>query len=122
MIGIECCTYVPDYNASLSEIIAHIKHIANEVHTNDIKDPFEWLETMTGRWGMIMIRYVFVGIICLIFLAMIVTCIRTVCKTITTKVTTRMMIQRVPPTSPAMHISEELFYETFDELCKMDVL
>lgn len=37
VIGVVCCTYVPDYNASLSDIIAHIKHIS-EVHVNDISN------------------------------------------------------------------------------------
>lgn len=51
MIGVEYCTYVPDYNASLSDITEHLKHITDEVHTSDISISFEWLETMIGRWG-----------------------------------------------------------------------
>ncbi len=118
MIGVVCYTYVPGYNTSLSDIIAHIENITDEVHANDISDPFEWLETMVAY----IVRYVFVGIICFIFfLAIIVTCIRSMCKTITSKMTTKMMIQ-VPPSDPTIRSPEEHFCKAFDELCQIDAL
>lgn len=102
----------------LCAIASNFKHITDEIRTNDIGIPLEWLETMIGRRGTNIVRYVIVEIICFTFLYVVIACIRSICDTITTKVTTRTTIQRVP----TARLSEESFYNALDELCKIDVL
>lgn len=44
MVGVKCCTYLPDYNASLSDLIEQLKNITEEVRNNDLSNLFDWLE------------------------------------------------------------------------------
>ena len=39
----ECCTFVPDHNATIQEITNHLKGIAKTLHKPVISGLFEWL-------------------------------------------------------------------------------
>lgn len=76
IIGSECCTFVPDYNATISDVINHLHATANSVHQEDSTSLFDWLKTSFGSLSYHAVEAMILLVVFIIFLSFFVSCVK----------------------------------------------
>ncbi|XP_072245211.1 endogenous retrovirus group 3 member 1 Env polyprotein-like [Leuresthes tenuis] len=75
VIGSECCTFVPDYNVTIGEIVNHLHETAASVHQDSssildfLKPAFEYLSYHT-------IQVLVILVVCILSLSICVSCVK----------------------------------------------
>lgn len=67
VIGSECCTFVPEFNATIGDIITHLHDTAASVH----KDPTSLFDWFSSTFGSMRYRIVEVMIILAVFIILV---------------------------------------------------
>lgn len=75
VIGSECCTFVPDYNATISEIVSHIRETAQSIH-QDSSSLSDWLGSMLTSISYPMFTLVLVLIAIIVVLSLLLSCVK----------------------------------------------
>lgn len=75
VIGSECCTFVPDYNATIGEIASRLQETAQSIH-QDSSSLSDWLGSMlkSTSYPMFILILVLIGII--IGLSLLLSCVK----------------------------------------------
>lgn len=75
VIGSECCTFVPEYNATISDIVNHLHKTANAVH-QDSSSWFGWLRTTFGVLTYPIFKVVFILLLFIVSLSLFLSCLK----------------------------------------------
>lgn len=75
VIGSECCTFVPEYNATIGDIINHLHDTAHSVH-QDGSSLFDWLSTMFGSQSHRMAELMIILVAFIILLSLFISCVK----------------------------------------------
>ncbi|XP_051929421.1 syncytin-A-like [Hippocampus zosterae] len=75
VIGSECCTFVPDYNITIDNIITHLHDTAHFVHQEN-SSLFDWLRPTFGSFTHHIIEGVIIFLVITFIFYLIVSCIR----------------------------------------------
>jgi len=75
IIGSECCTFVPDYNATIGDIVNHLYDTAKSVQ-QDSGSLFDWLKTAFGSMGHHILEVVIVLVACIVLLSFFISCVK----------------------------------------------
>lgn len=74
LIGDQCCTYIPDINDNMTDVIKHMKQIRDEIDqssvVSDQTDVFSWVKGFLGKpfWGFLRDLGTFLAVIITILL------------------------------------------------------
>merc|ERR1712002_523870 len=101
VIGTECCVFVPDHNATIQEITNHLKNIAKTLHNPVTTGLFDWFKEKLGALGYLIFEFVLLGFGILTVISLLITRLKSICKTFITKTSAKIMYstvtQPVPP-------------------------
>lgn len=75
VIGSECCTFVPDYNATIGNIISHLHDTANSIH-QDSSSLFDWLKSTFGSVTYHFVELMVIVLVIIIFLSLFLSCVK----------------------------------------------
>nr|XP_019954141.1 PREDICTED: endogenous retrovirus group 3 member 1 Env polyprotein-like [Paralichthys olivaceus] len=75
VIGSECCTFVPDYNATIRDIVNHLHDTANAVH-QDSSSPSDWISSMLGSVSHHIIQVVIILAVVIVMLSLFISCVK----------------------------------------------
>lgn len=75
VVGSECCTFVPDYNATINEIVSHLHETAQSVH-QDSSSLSGWLGSMLKSISYPMFTLILVLIAVIIVLSLLLSCVK----------------------------------------------
>lgn len=75
VIGSECCTFVPDYNTTINEIVSHLHQTAQSVH-QDSSSLSDWLGSMLKSLSYPMFTLILVLIAVIIVLSLLLSCVK----------------------------------------------
>lgn len=80
IVGTECCTFIPDQNSTMQEIINHMKIVATTIRSQQPTGSFDWLKQPLGTLGYVIVEFVLLGLGCIITSSHFMKCIKTICK------------------------------------------
>lgn len=75
VIGSECCTFVPDYNGTINDIVGHLHETARSVH----QDGSSLLDLFKPAFGSLSYHVILVLIVlvaCIVFLSIFMSCVK----------------------------------------------
>lgn len=75
VIGSECCTFVPDYNSTVNEIVSHLQQTAQSVH-QDSSSLSDWLGSMLKSLSYPVFTLIIVLIAVIIVLSLLLSCVK----------------------------------------------
>ncbi|XP_017276015.1 endogenous retrovirus group 3 member 1 Env polyprotein-like [Kryptolebias marmoratus] len=75
IIGSECCTFVPDYNVTIHEIVGHLQETAKSVH-QDGSSLFDFLKPVFDSLSFQVIRVLIILVVLIVFLSFFVACMK----------------------------------------------
>lgn len=75
VIGSECCTFVPDYNATISNIVSHLHDTANSVH-QDSSSLFDWLKPTFGSLTHHIVGGMIILLVFIFFCSLFISCVK----------------------------------------------
>lgn len=75
VIGSECCTFVPDYNATIHEIVGHLQETAKSVH-QDGSSLFDFLKPTFETLSFQVIKVLIILVVLIMFLSFFVACMK----------------------------------------------
>ncbi|XP_015234168.1 PREDICTED: endogenous retrovirus group PABLB member 1 Env polyprotein-like [Cyprinodon variegatus] len=75
VIGSECCTFVPDYNITIHEIVSHLHETAKSVH-QDGSSVFDFLKNAFGSVSNHVIQMLIVVVVFIVTLSLFVSCMK----------------------------------------------
>lgn len=75
VIGSECCTFVPDYNTTINEIVSHLRETGQSVH-QDSSSVSDWLGSMLKSLSSPMLTLIVVLIAVVILLSLLLSCVK----------------------------------------------
>lgn len=75
VIGSECCTFVPEYNATIGDIINHLHDTAHTVH-QDSSSLFDWLKTAFGSVSYRLIEVLIIMVVFIVLLSFVMSCVK----------------------------------------------
>lgn len=75
VIGSECCTFVPDYNATIFDIVNHLHDTAASVH-QDSSSLSDWIKSIIGSLGFPFIQVVIFFAVFVICLSLLIACMK----------------------------------------------
>uniref|UniRef100_M4B075 Envelope protein n=1 Tax=Xiphophorus maculatus TaxID=8083 RepID=M4B075_XIPMA len=75
IIGSECCTFVPDYNITIHEIVNHLQETAKSVH-QDGSSMFDFLKQALKSLSHNAIQILLVVVACIVVLSLFVSCMK----------------------------------------------
>lgn len=83
LVGEHCCTYIPDGDTNLTEVVQHLstlrERLVNE-HAHDTGlDPFSWIQSIFGFWGTNLFHWIIYGLVVIIALMILITCVKKLC-------------------------------------------
>ncbi|XP_061565939.1 endogenous retrovirus group 3 member 1 Env polyprotein-like [Cololabis saira] len=102
VIKTECCTFIPNHNATIQEITDHLKNIANTLHTPVTTSLFGWFREQLGHVGYLIFEFALLGFVLLIVIWLLITCLRFTCKICMAQTTTTIMYSTVIPPLPSV--------------------
>ena len=91
VIGAECCTFIPDHNATIQEITNHLNNIAKTLHNPVTTGLFDWFKQKLGALGYIIFEFVLLGFGVLTVVSRLITCLKSICNSFITQTTTKIM-------------------------------
>lgn len=75
VIGSECCTFVPDYNTTIGDIVNHLHTAANSVH-QESSSSFDWLRTTFGSLSYPLIEVIVIFVVIIVLLSLFISCVK----------------------------------------------
>lgn len=75
VIGSECCTFVPEYNATINQIASHLLEAGQSVH-QDSSSVSDWLGSMLKSLGRPMFMLIIGLIAVIIVLSLLLSCVK----------------------------------------------
>ncbi|XP_068445786.1 syncytin-A-like [Clinocottus analis] len=75
VIGSECCTFVPDYNATIGDIISHLHETAKSVH-QDSSSLFDWLKTAFGSMSQRAAGVLIMVVVFIVLFSLFISCVK----------------------------------------------
>lgn len=75
VIGSECCTFVPEYNATINQIASHLHEAGQSVH-QDSSSVSDWLGSMLKSLGRPMFMLIIGLIAVIIVLSLLLSCVK----------------------------------------------
>lgn len=75
VIGSECCTFVPDYNATINEIVTHLHETGQSVH-QDSSSLSDWLGSTLKSLSYPMFTLILVLVAIIIVLSLLLSCVK----------------------------------------------
>uniref|UniRef100_A0A096LRQ4 ERVV2 protein n=1 Tax=Poecilia formosa TaxID=48698 RepID=A0A096LRQ4_POEFO len=75
VIGSECCTFVPDYNITIHEIVNHLQETAKSVHQEG-SSMFDFLKQVFESLSHNVIQVLLVVVVCIVVLSLFVSCMK----------------------------------------------
>lgn len=75
VIGSECCTFVPEYNATIGDIVNHLRDTANSVH-QESSSVFDWLRTTFGSLTYPIIEVTVFLLLFIVLLSLFISCVK----------------------------------------------
>lgn len=75
VIGSECCTFVPEYNATINEIVSHLHETAQSVH-QESSSLSDWLGSMLKSLSYPMFTLTLVLVAVVIVLSLLLSCVK----------------------------------------------
>ncbi|XP_029988278.1 endogenous retroviral envelope protein HEMO-like [Sphaeramia orbicularis] len=75
VIGSECCTFVPEYNATINDIVNHLHVTATSVH-QESSSLFDWLKPTFGSLTHRFVEGMIILVIALVLLSCFVSCLK----------------------------------------------
>ncbi|XP_049911421.1 endogenous retroviral envelope protein HEMO-like [Epinephelus moara] len=75
VIGSECCTFVPDYNATINDIVNHLLGTANSIH-QDSSSLFDWFKPNFGSLGYRIVEGLIVLAVFIVILSFFISCMK----------------------------------------------
>ncbi|XP_040040503.2 endogenous retrovirus group PABLB member 1 Env polyprotein [Gasterosteus aculeatus] len=76
VIGSECCTFVPDYNATIGDVVNHLRDTAKSVHQDSSGSLFDWLKTAFGSLGHRAVEVLIVFVVFIVLLSFFTSCVK----------------------------------------------
>lgn len=76
VIGSECCTFVPDYNVTLGDIINHLHETAKTVHQDSSSSLTDWVCTMFGLSFHNVFAIGIILVVSVVLLSCFITCVK----------------------------------------------
>lgn len=75
VIGSECCTFVPEYNATINEIVSHLHETARSVH-QDSSSLSDWVGSMLKSLSYPMFTLILALVSIIIVLSLLLSCVK----------------------------------------------
>lgn len=75
VIGSECCTFVPDYNATIGEIVSHLHETAKSVH-QDSSSLSDWLSATFSSLGYPLFEVILIFLVFILLLSLLISCVK----------------------------------------------
>ncbi|XP_039667338.1 endogenous retrovirus group 3 member 1 Env polyprotein-like [Perca fluviatilis] len=75
VIGAECCTFVPDNNATIGDIVNHLHNTANSVH-QDSSSLFDWLKTAFGTVSYHVVEVMITLVVFIVLMSLFSSCVK----------------------------------------------
>ncbi len=75
VIGSECCTFVPEYNATIGDIINHLHGTANSVH-QDSSSLFDWLSATFRSQSYHIAEVMIILVVFILLLSLFISCVK----------------------------------------------
>lgn len=75
VIGSECCTFVPDYNSTINEIVSHLHETAQSVH-QDNSSLSDWLGSKLQSLAYPLLTMIVVLIAIIVVLSLLLSCVK----------------------------------------------
>lgn len=75
VIGSECCTFVPEYNATISDIVNHLYESAKSVHQNS-SSLSDWISSVFGTPSYLTFKLVFILAVFIVVFSLFVSCMK----------------------------------------------
>lgn len=75
VIGSECCTFVPEYNATIGDIINHLHDTANSVHQDRSSLP-DWLSSTFGSMSYRIVEVMIILAVFTVSLSLFISCVK----------------------------------------------
>ncbi|KAF0041901.1 hypothetical protein F2P81_005433 [Scophthalmus maximus] len=75
VIGSECCTFVPDYNATVVDIVSHLHDTAKSVH-QDSSSVADWLSSTFGLAGHRIVEVLVILAVFMILFSLFTSCVK----------------------------------------------
>lgn len=78
VIGSECCTFVPDYNATIAKIVDHLHETAQTVHkvVEHSASISDWLSSTFGATTYRMLGWLIVLLVCFVLFSLFMSCVK----------------------------------------------
>lgn len=76
VIGSECCTFVPDNNATIGEIVARLHQTAHSVHQEKSSSLSDWLKSTFGSLSFVMFKVIFIFVLLVVLLSVFTSCVK----------------------------------------------
>ena len=109
VIGAECCTFIPDHNATLQEITNHLHNIAKTFLNPVTPGLFDWIKEKLGSFGYSIFEFVLFGFVTSTFIILLITCFKSMCKLCITQTTNNIMYSTVTQPAPPIEIEDPDF-------------
>uniref|UniRef100_A0A8C6WTQ3 Envelope protein n=1 Tax=Neogobius melanostomus TaxID=47308 RepID=A0A8C6WTQ3_9GOBI len=74
IIGQECCTFVPDYNATINDIVTHLYRTGESVQQVKTESLFDWLTPTFGAFTHRFVESVIILVVAIVLLSLFVSC------------------------------------------------
>ncbi|KAJ0032645.1 hypothetical protein NQD34_002726 [Periophthalmus magnuspinnatus] len=74
IIGQECCTFVPDYNATITDIVHHLYKTGESLAQTDSSSLFDWLTPTFGSLTHHFVESVIILVVIIVLLSLFVSC------------------------------------------------
>ena len=100
VIGTECCTFIPDHNASLQEITNHLHNFAKTFHNLVTPCLLDWFKEKLGSFGYLSFAFVLFAFGAMTVITHLITCLKSMCKPLITQTTTKIMCSTVSQPTP----------------------
>lgn len=75
VIGSECCTFVPEYNATIGDIINHLHDTAKSVH-QDSSSLFDWLSSTFGSMSYHTVKVLIIFVLFIVLFLLFISCMK----------------------------------------------
>lgn len=104
IIGIECCSYIPNNNDDLQKVISNIHNVSRVVHeisTISSSGFFNWITKYVGDLGKIAVEYIFLALIGLTLFTLLIKVMKIIIIRLICSTTKKNKAQAIDRTSAA---------------------
>uniref|UniRef100_A0A3B4WXW0 ribonuclease H n=1 Tax=Seriola lalandi dorsalis TaxID=1841481 RepID=A0A3B4WXW0_SERLL len=100
IIGTECCTFIPNNNATIQEITNHMHDIAKLLHEPASTSLFDWFKLKLGTLGYLILEFVLLSFGILFFISLLINFLKSIFKSLVSKPTPKIMYSTTTHPAP----------------------